>query len=69
MYFVLEITTTDTTSKGVYQYETLDEAVASFHSRLGAQMKNPACNAELVMVIDDNGAVYRSEKYSKPATA
>ena len=30
------------------------------------QMKAAACLSELVMVIDDNGAVYRSEKYTKP---
>ena len=30
-------------------------------------MKAEACAAKLVMVIDDAGAVYASEKYTKPA--
>lgn len=66
MFYVIEITTTDKASKAVYQYETLDEAIANFHSKMGSQMKNAACNAELVVVIDDHGAVYRSEHYAKP---
>lgn len=69
MFYVLEITTTDKASKAVYSYDTLEEAVANFHSKLGSWMKNETCQAELVMVIDDNGAVYRSEKYTKPYTA
>lgn len=66
MFFVLEITTTDKISKAVYQYDTLEEAVGNFHSKMGSQMKSDACNAELVMVIGEDGAVYRSEKYNKP---
>ena len=66
MFFVIEITTTDSIAKGVYQYDTLDAAIANFHSKLGSWMKNETCQAELVMVIDDAGAVYRSEKYTKP---
>lgn len=66
MFYLLEVTVTDKTSKAVYEYETLDLAVANFHSKLGSQMKSDACNSELVMVIDYNGAVYRSEHYVKP---
>ena len=65
MYFLIEITTTDSVSKAIYQYNSLDEATANFHSKMGSQMKNDSCQAELVMVIDDAGAVYRSEKYNK----
>lgn len=66
MFFVLEITTTDKISKAVYQYDTLEEAVGNFHSKMGSQMKSASCLAELVMVIGEDGAVYRSEKYNKP---
>lgn len=66
MFFLLEITTTDKISKAVYQYDTLNEAKANFHSKLGSQMKSDACNAELVMVVDEYGAVYASERYTKP---
>lgn len=67
MFYVLEVTTTDKVSKAVYQYDTLNEAKANFHSKLGSQMKSAACLAELVMVIDEYGAVYASERYTKPA--
>lgn len=65
MFFLLEITTTDKISKAVYQYDTLNEAKANFHSKLGSQMKSASCLAELVMVVDENGAVYASERYTK----
>lgn len=67
MFYVLEVTTTDKVSKAVYQYDTLNEAKANFHSKLGSQMKSPTCLAELVMVIDEYGAVYASERYTKAA--
>lgn len=68
MFHLIEITTTaGTPSKAIYSYNTKKEAVANFHSKLGAQMKSASCNAELVMVIDDDGAVHACEKYNKPA--
>lgn len=64
-YFVIEITTkADTTTKGVYEYATENEAIASFHSKMGGAMKNKDYLAELLMVIDDNGAVLKVEKYT-----
>lgn len=66
MYYVIEITTTDKAAKAVYSYDTLEKAVATFHSQLGGWMKNETCQTELVMVIDDNGAVHRAEKYTRP---
>lgn len=66
MFYVIEITTIEgVNQKGVYEFTSLNDAIASFHSRMGGQMKNPDCEAELVMVIDANGAVYRSEKFNK----
>lgn len=63
-YYVIEITTkAETTTKGVYEYTTENEAVASFHSKMGGAMKNKDYLEELVMVVDDNGAVLRVEKY------
>jgi len=72
MFYVLEVTQTKQadgtvkTEKGVYNHETQAQAVQSFHSRIGGQMKQDACISELVMAIGDDGAVYRSEKYVKP---
>lgn len=67
MFHLIEITTTNTAAKAIYSYNTKNEALANFHSKLGSWMKNASCNAELVMVIDDDGAVYACEKYNKPA--
>ena len=67
MFYVIEVSTGDAAiaGKAVYQYETQEEAVGTFHSKLGAAMKSDKFTTELCMVIDDNGAVYRSEKYTK----
>lgn len=65
MFFLIEITTTDKTAKAVYQYDSQAEAIANFHSKIGGQMKNADCMAELVIVIDDNGAVIKAEKFAR----
>lgn len=64
-YFVIEISTGDSkiAGKGVYEYETLNDAVAMFHKKLGTAMGSELYTSDLVMVIDGNGAVYKSEKY------
>lgn len=69
MFYLTEITTTDKISKAVYQYETLDEAKANYHSKMGAQMKAAACKDELCIIFDGNGAVHVSDHYIKPVTA
>lgn len=71
MYYVLEISTGDSkiAGKAVYQYSTLDEATAVFHSKLGTAMKSDLYETELVLVIGADGEVMRSEKYTKAAPA
>lgn len=68
MFYVVEISTGDAkvAGKSVYQYQTLDEAVGTFHSKLGAAMKSDLFETELCLVIEDNGSVNRSEKYIRP---
>lgn len=69
-YYVIEISvmkedpTKDT--KGIYTYDDINKAIGTFHSKLGSAMKSDAFLSELVMVIDDNGAVIKSEKYVAP---
>lgn len=67
MYYVIEISTGDAqvAGKAVYQYDTLDAAVATFHSKLGSAMKSALFESELLMVMDAEGAVLRVEKYTK----
>lgn len=67
-FYVIEITTyMDGTaeSKGMYAYQTLDEAVASFHSKMGGWMKNANCASELVMVVDSNGTCHKNERWER----
>jgi hypothetical protein len=67
-FYVLEISTGDERIQGraVYEYNTLNEAVATFHQKLATAMKSDLYSSELVMVIDDTGAVFKTEKYIKP---
>lgn len=67
MYYLIEIATGDAkvAGKGVYEYTTENEAVASFHSKMGSAMKSELFDSELLMVIDDNGTVIKREKYVK----
>ena len=70
MFYVIEISTGDAkiAGKAIYQYNTIDEAIATFHSKLGTAMKSDLYATELIMVMDDEGAVLRVEKYIKPIT-
>lgn len=51
------------TGKAIYEYATLNEAVANFHSKLGSAMKSNLFTSELVMVINSDGGIHKSEKY------
>lgn len=65
MFYLIEISTGDTKIQGkaIYEYDSLDKAVANFHSKLGVAMKSELYKTELVMVIDENGSVWKVEKY------
>lgn len=67
-FYLIEIATGDAkiTGKAVYEYETENEAVASFHSKMGSAMKSELFESELLIVIDENGKVLKREKYIKP---
>lgn len=64
-YYLLEISEGNAkiAGKAVYEYATENEAVAMFHQKLGSAMKSDLYTSELVMVIDENGAVLKSEKF------
>lgn len=68
MFYVIEIATGDSAiaGKGIYEYATEKEAVATFHSKMGTAMKSDLYATELLLVIDDRGTVLKREKYSKP---
>lgn len=67
MFYLVEISNGDPKIKGkaVYEYETRNEAVANFHSKLGTAMKSDLYTDDLVMVMDDWGSILECEKYVK----
>ena len=67
-FYLIEIATGDSkiTGKAVYEYEAENEAVASFHSKMGSAMKSELFESELLIVIDENGKVLKREKYINP---
>lgn len=67
-YYLVEIATGDAKikGKGVYEYDSFNKAVANFHSKLGNAMKSDLYESELVVIIDDNGILVKSEKYTNP---
>lgn len=70
MFYVFEASTGDPSIAGtaIYTYPTLDGAVATWHAKMGVAMKSDLYDTELLVVMDSDGAVYRTEKYTKSAT-
>lgn len=64
-YYVIEISDGDAKikGKGVYEYANLNEAIAVFHSKMGSAMKSALFKSELLLVINADGGVYKTEKY------
>lgn len=64
-YYVIEISEGDAkiAGKGIYEYATEKEAVASFHRKLGTAMTSDLYTSDLLMVIDDAGKVLKREKF------
>lgn len=68
MYYVIEIAKGDAkiAGKGIYEYQTLEEAIGAWHAKLGTAMRSSLYESDLCMVAGDGGEVYRSEYYTKP---
>lgn len=68
MFYVIEIATGDSkiAGKSIYEYSTENEAVASFHSKMGTAMKSEMYTSELLLVIDASGSVLKREKFVRP---
>lgn len=68
-FYLIEITRyVDNTpeAKGVYTYESENDAIANFHSKMGGAMKNTNYAFELCHVINEYGVVVRSETFERP---
>lgn len=66
-YYLIEIATGDSkiSGKAVYEYSTENEAIATFHSKMGAAMKSSLYESELLIVVDGNGIVITREKFER----
>lgn len=67
-YYVLQVSHGDpkVAGKSVYEYSTLDEAVATWHQKMGTAMKSELYTDSLLMVVGFDGAVHKSEYYVRP---
>lgn len=67
MFYVIEISKGDSkiAGKSIYEYETEQLAVASFHTKMGTAMKSDLYTSELLLVIDDSGNLIKREQYTR----
>lgn len=68
MFYLIELSRTtesQNTAKAIYEYSTREEAVANFHTKLGGAMKNASFVYEMVMVINDHGAVICFDSFNR----
>lgn len=68
MFYLIELVTYNNgtaDSKGIYNYDTEELAIANFHSKLGGAMKNATYESELLVVMNDDGGIIRDEKWSR----
>lgn len=56
-YYAVEVSDGDAKikGKGMYEYETRDEAVATFHSKIGTAMKSELYTSHLIWVLNSAG--------------
>ena len=66
-FYLVEIATGDEkiAGKSIYEYETKNEAIASFHTKLGQAMKSELFETDLLMVIDSEGNWFEQRYYNK----
>lgn len=68
LYYLIEISTGDkkVAGKAVYEYQTLNEAIAAFHTNIGKAMKSELYDSDLLIVANSLGGIYKNESYIKP---
>lgn len=64
-YYVIEIATGDSkiAGKSIYEYKTKNEALASFHKKLGVAMASDLYTSEQIFVISSDNFIIAMEKY------
>lgn len=68
-YYVIEICEGDSkvAGKSIYEYATLKEAEASFHSKIGTAMKSELYTSQAIFVLDNACGVHFYHAYSAVA--
>lgn len=68
LFYLIEIATGDkkVAGKAVYEFETLNEAIAAFHTNMGKAMKSDLYDSDLLIVSNSLGGIYKNESYKKP---
>lgn len=66
-YYLIEIAEGDAKIKGkaIYEYDNITEATANYHKKIGTAMSSDLYIYEMVMIIDENGNVYKSEVFKQ----
>ena len=66
MYYLIEITTTtDKINKQIYSYNLRNDAVATFHKKLGNSMEKAEIVDAMFMVIDERGSVIENAYFKQ----
>lgn len=66
-YYVIEISEGDSKikGKGIHEYNSRNEAIASFHSKMGVAMKSELYTKEQLIVIDSENCEIISEVFDR----
>lgn len=66
MFYLIEIATGDSKIAGtaIYKFNTQNEALAVLHKKIGNARGSDLFTSELVMVIDEQGTVYKREYFA-----
>ena len=66
-YYVIEISEGDSKikGKGIHEYNSKNEAIASFHSKMGVAMKSELYTKEQLMVVDSENCQIISEVFDR----
>ena len=66
-YYVMEISEGDAKikGKGIHEYNSRNEAIASFHSKMGVAMKSELYTKEQLMVVDSENCQIISEVFDR----
>lgn len=67
-YVNLIVDKDDKTTKAIYEYDTVDECLASFHKNLGNNINGVGVNHVLAIAFNSEGGIYENTTWNKPET-